>query len=374
VPTGIDTHVFRDVIGRFATGVTVVTTRADGADFGTTASAVSSLSAEPPMLLICLNETSETRRAIVISARFAVNILSAKQTELAGRFATKHPSKFQPADIERAPSGLPLIAGSLAVLECRVTETIRGGTHTVFLAEVETARAMEGDPLAYYRGRFGRFEDALHMAAYRLLRGFVLRREVGLDEPLEVHRLSEDLDMQEAHIHYGLTRLETEGLVERRPGRGFVVKPLRARDADEALQTRALIEGGIARTVAGNLEEPALAELRALAREACDSVASPEVDYRRLSLASRAFHTKFVSLAGNQLLDDLYAQLRIDAIWLKVLWRQNGSRYVDPSYLALLVDACEAGDAPAAQRIVNEHADEARRIARQAIEHAGGLV
>jgi 4-nitrophenol 2-monooxygenase / 4-nitrocatechol 4-monooxygenase, reductase component len=159
-PSPIDAGVFRDVIGHFASGVTIVTTRVEGRDFGTTASAVSSLSMEPPMLLACLNRSSETGRAIVASRAFAVSILGEGQGELATRFATKSPAKFRDGDLARGEDGIPLIAGALAHLECNVVDTATGGTHTVFLAQVHAAAAGQGSPLTYYRGRFGRWLGA----------------------------------------------------------------------------------------------------------------------------------------------------------------------------------------------------------------------
>jgi flavin reductase (DIM6/NTAB) family NADH-FMN oxidoreductase RutF len=155
----VDQELFRDVIGRFATGVTVITTRHDGKDFGTTASAVTSLSLEPPMLLVCLNRTSETQGAVAQEGRFAVNILSESQAEIASAFARKAPDKFAQAEVQRGPEDLPLIPGSLAQLVCAVTETAVGGTHIVYLGDVIHAAATDDTPLTYYRGRYGRFAD-----------------------------------------------------------------------------------------------------------------------------------------------------------------------------------------------------------------------
>src|ERR1700704_5393694 len=133
----VDVAVFRDVIGRFASGGTVITTRVGEQDFGTTASAFSSLSMEPPMLLVCLNKTSETRQAIAEAGWFAVNILSEHQTDIAYAFARKSPDKFRDAEIVRGRYDIPLIPETLAQLECRVEETATGGTHTVFMGAVE---------------------------------------------------------------------------------------------------------------------------------------------------------------------------------------------------------------------------------------------
>src|SRR3954467_1890589 len=149
---------FREVISHFASGVTVITSRHDGRAYGTTASAVTSLSLEPPMLLICMNKQSETGRAVAESKRFGVNILGANQADLAERFARKGGDKFAGVAVTAGKSGEPLFDDALATLECRVAEETTGGTHWVFLAEVESGTARGGVPLAYFKGKFGRLE------------------------------------------------------------------------------------------------------------------------------------------------------------------------------------------------------------------------
>ena len=93
-----DQQEFRDVIGRFASGVTIITTSVDGAPFGTTASAVSSLSLDPPMVLVCLNKTSSTQAAILKAGHFCVNILAEGREECSRRFATKAAKLMAKAD------------------------------------------------------------------------------------------------------------------------------------------------------------------------------------------------------------------------------------------------------------------------------------
>jgi flavin reductase (DIM6/NTAB) family NADH-FMN oxidoreductase RutF/DNA-binding GntR family transcriptional regulator len=371
----IDRGVFRDVIGRFASGVTVVTTHVGERDFGTTASAVSSLSLEPPMLLICLNETSETQNAIRESGRFAVNILADDQSEVATRFATKSSSKFRPEDIARADSGMPLIAGALAQIECRVTNAVSGGTHTVFLAEVERATATDASPLTYYRGRFGRFEDTLQEATYRQLRGAVLSRELPLGEPLSVAALAARLELDEARVFYAMAKLMSDGLVTRQAG-DYVVIPLDARSALQALQARSMIEASVVDAVAGTLDAAEVAKLSELANAACESVRRVPPDLAALGRASRAFHERFIGLLGNDLVTDFYRRLRIEAIWLRAFRHQPqpGRRYIDPRYLQQLVEACARGDKAAAKRIIFDHAREAGARAQDAIDRAGGVV
>jgi flavin reductase (DIM6/NTAB) family NADH-FMN oxidoreductase RutF len=150
-----DPAVFRDVIGHFATGVTIITTREGGTDFGVTVSAVTSLSLEPPMLLVCLNRSSRTGQAVARTRGFAVNILGVHQIELAQLFATPRDDKFAGLEMRYGDLGHPLLPDAIAHVECEVVEEATGGTHTVFLAEVRRAERFDGVPLLYYRGQLG---------------------------------------------------------------------------------------------------------------------------------------------------------------------------------------------------------------------------
>jgi flavin reductase (DIM6/NTAB) family NADH-FMN oxidoreductase RutF len=145
---------FRDVIGHFASGVTIVTATERDAPLGTTASAVCSLSLEPPMVVVCMNRTSKTGQAIARVGRFAINVLAEHQQPLARHFASKDPDKFAGLGTTAGATGAPLLDEAVAHLECVVTDEVEGGTHTVFLAEVQAATAHGGEPLAYFRGEF----------------------------------------------------------------------------------------------------------------------------------------------------------------------------------------------------------------------------
>ena len=172
-----DRGVFRDVIGHFATGVAVITAQEDGVPYGVTVSALSSLSLEPPMLLVCLNKTSRTQGAIERCGVFGVSVLGERQGGLAVRFASDRDDKFEDVILAAgACCGAPMISGALAHLECRVVEEAIGGTHTVFIAAVERAERFDGTPLAYYRGRFGRLtldHDALAGVRRPVRAGFI---------------------------------------------------------------------------------------------------------------------------------------------------------------------------------------------------------
>lgn len=158
-PQLVDPARARSAISRLASGVCIITTRHEGIDYGLTASAVTPVSFDPPTLLICVNKTSNTRDAIAQSGVFAVNILREEQSELARRFARSEPNKFAGLSLSYGELGVPLLGDTLAAIECRVTEEVSGGTHSVFFAEMQTAQATEGMPLTYFRGRMGRFAD-----------------------------------------------------------------------------------------------------------------------------------------------------------------------------------------------------------------------
>ena len=158
--TAFDIAEFRRIVGHFASGVTVTTALVGDERFGTTASAFSSLSLEPPSVLVCLNRTSTTNPAIASAGRFAVNILADDQADLARRFGMRGIDKFAGVGVDtHSGTGIPLLRGALATLVCEVMDAPVGGTHTVYFGRVLDAHARSGAPLAYYRGQFGRFSE-----------------------------------------------------------------------------------------------------------------------------------------------------------------------------------------------------------------------
>jgi flavin reductase (DIM6/NTAB) family NADH-FMN oxidoreductase RutF len=151
---------FRRALGHFASGVTVVTTRdADGRPIGLTASAFTSVSLTPPLILICVDHQAQSYDALKAQDRFAVSILTADQEPLSRHFASTQARKFDRVAFERGVSGLPLLSGALAHLECRTVHAYPGGDHTIFVAEVEVARVGSGEPLLHYRGRYDRLRS-----------------------------------------------------------------------------------------------------------------------------------------------------------------------------------------------------------------------
>ena len=150
---------FRAVLGRFPSGVTVVTTKgADGSDQGMTVSAFCSVSLEPPLILVCIEKSASAYQALTTAAGFIVNILSAEQEQLARRFSIIDIDRFEGVGFTRSSSGYAILDDVLGVLECRRFTQYDGGDHTIILGEVEATRVESGTPLLYYRGGYAQLE------------------------------------------------------------------------------------------------------------------------------------------------------------------------------------------------------------------------
>ena len=148
---------FRRALGHFASGVTVVTSRCeDGIPRGITVSAFSSLSLDPPLVLICIDRKASLHDYLKEGRYFAVNILADDQELISRRFASKDADRFEGLGYIEGDTGAPLINGALAAIECRVAHSYPGGDHTIIVGEVVATRVTEGHPLAYFRGGYAR--------------------------------------------------------------------------------------------------------------------------------------------------------------------------------------------------------------------------
>ncbi len=149
---------FRQAMSAFATGVTIVTTRAGEANHGLTANAFCSLSLNPPLVLVCVDKRAQSHDLIAASGCFAINILRAEQQPLAERFAQNHldgKERFAAAAYHQAVTGAPILEDVLSWIDCKLTTTHEGGDHTIFVGEVVAlGHGAEGAPLLYFRSRY----------------------------------------------------------------------------------------------------------------------------------------------------------------------------------------------------------------------------
>jgi flavin reductase len=164
------TREFRDAVGTFATGINVITTRGDDHLYGMTASAFSSVSLDPPLILICIGETAEGAEIISRNKVFAVNVLSAEQEPLSNFFASKSRPRgrdaFRGVDHHEGITGSPLLDGAAAHLDCRLAETHGAGDHLIFIGEVAALSIEpEAAPLLFHEGKYAFLQGALTAGA-----------------------------------------------------------------------------------------------------------------------------------------------------------------------------------------------------------------
>jgi len=157
-PTAVSSAELRHAIGHFATGVTVVTSRGpDQEPIGTTANAVTSLSLEPPLVLVCFDHGSATLEAIRGRGAFAINVLADDQRQLSANFARRGADAAWAGVAHRqGPTGIPWLDGALATLDCTVEDRLTGGDHEIILGRVRDVHTSAADvaPLLFWRGAY----------------------------------------------------------------------------------------------------------------------------------------------------------------------------------------------------------------------------
>ena len=150
----IDASAFRNLLGRFATGVTVVTAAgADGVQQGMTVSAFSSLSLEPPLVLMCIDKAATMFEILTTCEKFTVNILSEHQEEIARRFATTETTKFEGVGYSLVDDDA-VLDDVLAHAQCTRVNSVEAGDHTIVIGEVRSASVRDGTHLLYFRGGY----------------------------------------------------------------------------------------------------------------------------------------------------------------------------------------------------------------------------
>lgn len=151
----VDSDTFRAVLGRFATGITIVTGRDEqGVDHGMTVSAFSSVSLNPPLVLACIDHGATMRPLLDTLTNIGINILSEGQEAISRRFSAKDIQRFDGLGYTRGASGVPLLEDALAHMEARIIDRHEAGDHLIVIAHVEAAEAFSQRPLLYYRSGY----------------------------------------------------------------------------------------------------------------------------------------------------------------------------------------------------------------------------
>ncbi|MBL7258565.1 flavin reductase [Paractinoplanes lichenicola] len=371
----MDAAHFRHVVGHLASGVTVITTDAGDLRYGMTASSVTSLSADPPMMLACLNNAVPTAEAVTASGRYAVNVLGDGQGELARQFASPSPDKFRGVAVHPGTLGLPLLSDALAHIECEVVERVTGGTHTIFLGHVRSATAGNGQPLTYFRGGFGRFAFAKDDEVYGRARELVLSRAYPADTALPLEDLAARLEVDDAAAFYALTRLSSDGLVRRDADRGYVIAPLDVRTSDETFDARLAVELGVLALALDHVTDDEVAELnRRFDTMAALLVGERFVDFHGYLDANYAMHEYLVSLAGNPLLTNTFGRLGIKNVMTRSfgVTPETSQKFVEAQ--GRLVHGVATRNPDAARRGAVEYCELAKERVREILTSNGGRI
>jgi anti-sigma factor (TIGR02949 family) len=151
----VDAAHFRQLLGHFATGVTVVTALTPGGQpIGMTVNSLASVSLQPPLVLMCIDRQAEAHDVLLEAREFVVNVLAHDQEVWSRRFADQHEERFDGVGYRTSPRGLIVLEGALAYFECRHYADYPGGDHTIILGEVMGGEAGSGRPLLFYRGGY----------------------------------------------------------------------------------------------------------------------------------------------------------------------------------------------------------------------------
>jgi flavin reductase (DIM6/NTAB) family NADH-FMN oxidoreductase RutF len=151
-----DLKLYRSALGSFATGVTIVTTTdSEGGAHGLTVNSFSSVSLDPPLVLWCLGNKSDSYDLFAKTEHYAINVLAAGETDFAMRFAGKGDQKFAASEYETLETGAPVVAQSIATFDCKVVQRIEAGDHLILIGETQAFQTRPESGLAYFRGTFG---------------------------------------------------------------------------------------------------------------------------------------------------------------------------------------------------------------------------
>ena len=154
-----DSQQQRRIMGRFATGITVATTRVGDELFGMTANAVTSLSLDPPLVLLCVDKRAQFLTALKASNSFALSILGEEHEHHSRRFAQKGPKEFTDWNSVTSVTGAPILSEALAWVDCKVVAILPGGDHEIFIGEIVAGDCRDGRPLLYFGGNYAQLKS-----------------------------------------------------------------------------------------------------------------------------------------------------------------------------------------------------------------------
>lgn len=182
--TSIDPGALRQAFGTFVTGITVITTRDEtGTPRGMTANSFSSVSLDPPLLLVCVGKSALSYRAFAEADHFAVNLLHEDQEAVSSTFASKSPDKFQSVDYDSVHTGAPILSDCLTWFDCSVHQRVEAGDHLILIGQVRAFGSSPKLPLCFCRGRYANVKDPLPAQwpkPHGMVNGYLIEADDGL--------------------------------------------------------------------------------------------------------------------------------------------------------------------------------------------------
>jgi flavin reductase (DIM6/NTAB) family NADH-FMN oxidoreductase RutF len=154
-----DADLQRKIMGKFATGVTVVTSDGPAGKCGLTANAVTSLSLDPPLVLVAVDKRAGAHAGISKNGCFAVNVLASEQEPLSRRFASSGPKEFADLNARAVETGAPVLPDTLGFVDCTLQEVLPGGDHDIFIGRIVAGEFREGRPLLYFAGKYAQLAE-----------------------------------------------------------------------------------------------------------------------------------------------------------------------------------------------------------------------
>ena len=357
---------FKSAVSFMTSGVTVITTTDAARDYGMTASSVTSLSADPPLMVACLRSDIPTARAVDQSGYYVVNILGEDQADLAYQFSRPSQDKFTGVATCRGEAGVAVLEDALVSIVCRVVARASGGTHTMFSGEVLAVANKGGKPLAYFRGGFGHFTAAQDEQLYSTLKQRVLRGDLELGAAIDLEAVSAETNKDVNAVEKALGRLIGDDLVVRADSDEYRVRPFTASMACEAFELRELLAREAIRVIAAEPPSSLTRELeKALGHMAQEIRENTFLDFSRYVTANCQFYRTLIGGMNNAAAVRAFDSLNIAGIMERSFGLTNNTSETYISVSRSMLEAIKLRRPQDAEACLREYTDMAKDRVRE---------
>jgi len=364
--TPVSAEDFKRAVSFMTSSVAVITTANAGRDYGMTASSVTSLSADPPLMVACLRSDIPTARAVDQSGYYVVNILGEDQADLAYQFSRPSPDKFTGVATFRTEAGVAVLEDALVSIVCRVVARASGGTHTMFSGEVLAVANKGGKPLAYFRGGFGHFTAAQDEQLYCTLKQRVLRGDLELGAAIDLEAVSAETNNDVNAVEKALGRLIGDDLVVRADSDEYRVRPFTAEMACEAFELREVLAREAIRVITAEPPSSLTGELeKALGHMAQEIRENTFLDFSRYVTANCQFYRTLIGGMNNAAAVRAFDSLNIAGIMERSFGLTNNTSETYISVTRSMLEAIKLRQPQDAEACLREYTNMAKDRVRE---------